>query len=293
MICSFPVTPPQTPIPSPLAPLPLWGCSSTHSPPHTYLPVLTFPYTRVWSFYRTKDLPSHWCQIRPSFATYVAGVLAPCMYTQTHIHVCLGRARPWVLSSAPDTSLLMTEWKNHIFQLCLSYRIPSSNVYFFLSVLILILYYMKRKKFMCTWVLMPTETRRGQWIPWSWSYRALWAAQRGPQDPSSGLLQWQHALLILLSHLSRPQCIYSPSNQNSMDLLCIVLFHESIGRLKKILQKWKKLFCLWFSLQTLVSCEEKKQRWLHVTVILLHQRYLVTTFIPRCPLLLEKKKTLL
>jgi hypothetical protein len=59
----------------PFSPLPLRG-----SPPVIHHSVLTppaYPYAGALSLHRTKDLSPHWCQIRPSSATYVAGAMEP------------------------------------------------------------------------------------------------------------------------------------------------------------------------------------------------------------------------
>jgi hypothetical protein len=58
-------------------PSPLWRCSSTHS----CLTSLTSPYAGAQSLHRTKGLPSHWCQIRPSSAPCESGAMDPSMYT--------------------------------------------------------------------------------------------------------------------------------------------------------------------------------------------------------------------
>jgi hypothetical protein len=42
---------------------------------------LPFPYTGASSLHRTKGLSSHWCQIRPSSAAYVAVAKSPSMCT--------------------------------------------------------------------------------------------------------------------------------------------------------------------------------------------------------------------
>jgi len=60
-------------------PLPLWGCSPTHS----CLSTLAFSYPGSSSFHRTKELPSQWCQRRQSSATYPVGV------TCVHFGWCL------------------------------------------------------------------------------------------------------------------------------------------------------------------------------------------------------------
>jgi hypothetical protein len=51
------------------------------SPTHSCLRVLEFPYAGSSSLHRTKGLPSHWCQIRPSSATYAARATGPSMCT--------------------------------------------------------------------------------------------------------------------------------------------------------------------------------------------------------------------
>ena len=58
----------KLPIPTP--PPFLWRCSPTH---HSCLTALAFPYAGASSLHQTKGLASHWCQIRPSSATYAAG----------------------------------------------------------------------------------------------------------------------------------------------------------------------------------------------------------------------------
>lgn len=37
---------------------------------------------------------------------------------------------------------------------------------------------------------VPAETKRGLWIPWSWSYKRLWAAELECWEPTSGAL-WE------------------------------------------------------------------------------------------------------
>ena len=41
----------------------------------------------------------------------------------------------------------------------------------------------------CTGVQLPTDARREHWIPWSWNYKWLLAAQCGYKKPSWGSLQ--------------------------------------------------------------------------------------------------------
>ena len=72
MLFPFPVFPPQPPYSKFLALLP-----SECSPPTHLLNATAFLYTGTSSLHRTKGLPSHRCQIRPSSATYAAGVIGP------------------------------------------------------------------------------------------------------------------------------------------------------------------------------------------------------------------------
>jgi hypothetical protein len=46
-----------------------------YPPTHSHLTALELPYTRPSSLHRTKGLSSHWCQIKLSPATYVAGAM--------------------------------------------------------------------------------------------------------------------------------------------------------------------------------------------------------------------------
>ena len=57
----------------------LLGCSHTPPPTHPCLKPLAFPYAGALSLHMAKVLPSHWCQIRSSSATYVAGAMGPFM----------------------------------------------------------------------------------------------------------------------------------------------------------------------------------------------------------------------
>jgi hypothetical protein len=68
---SFPSTSPLSPPPSP--------CLRESPPPLAY-PLLpqsgpAFPCSGSSSLHRTKGLPSQWCQIRQSYATYLAGAM--------------------------------------------------------------------------------------------------------------------------------------------------------------------------------------------------------------------------
>jgi hypothetical protein len=49
----------------------------SHPPTYSCLPSLAFPYTGALSLHRTKGLSSHWCQTRPSSATYAAEAMGP------------------------------------------------------------------------------------------------------------------------------------------------------------------------------------------------------------------------
>lgn len=63
---------PQCPHPFlPLSSLPLWGCSPTQ--PSSLPRQSSIPFYWGIKFYRTKGIPSHWCQIRQISATYVVG----------------------------------------------------------------------------------------------------------------------------------------------------------------------------------------------------------------------------
>jgi hypothetical protein len=58
--------------------LPLWRCSLTQPlPPHHPGIHYTVPST----LHRIKGLSSHWCQVRPSSATFAAEAMGPTMYT--------------------------------------------------------------------------------------------------------------------------------------------------------------------------------------------------------------------
>ena len=57
------------------------GASHTPKCTHFHLTDLAFPYPGASSLHRTKGLPSNWCQIRPSSATYAAGGMGPSMCT--------------------------------------------------------------------------------------------------------------------------------------------------------------------------------------------------------------------
>ena len=51
-----------------------------HPLTHSCLAALASCYARVPNLHRTKGLPSHWCQIRPSSATYVSWAMSPCIH---------------------------------------------------------------------------------------------------------------------------------------------------------------------------------------------------------------------
>jgi hypothetical protein len=44
-----------------------------HPPTHSCFPALAFSYSGALSLHWTKNLSSHWCQIRPSSVSYAAG----------------------------------------------------------------------------------------------------------------------------------------------------------------------------------------------------------------------------
>jgi hypothetical protein len=64
-----------------LSPLSLWGCS-----PHS----LAFPYSGSAHLHRTNGLPSQWCQIRQSSATYPGGAMRASMCTLLLVVYSLG-----------------------------------------------------------------------------------------------------------------------------------------------------------------------------------------------------------
>lgn len=73
----LPVSSPQTSIPSPTLSF-YEGAPQLTS--HSCLSALGFPYTETSSLHRTKSLPSHWCQIRPSSAMYASEAMGPCIF---------------------------------------------------------------------------------------------------------------------------------------------------------------------------------------------------------------------
>ena len=79
MLSPFLVSPLQNPYPI-LLPDALWGCFPTLSPTSTSPPWHS-PTTGASSLHRTKGIPSHWCQISQSCASYAAGAMAPSMCT--------------------------------------------------------------------------------------------------------------------------------------------------------------------------------------------------------------------
>jgi hypothetical protein len=73
MLSPFLGSPPQTPYPTPL---PFASKRVFLQPPtHSHLTPLASPFFGASSLHRTKCLPSHWCQMRPSSASYIAGAL--------------------------------------------------------------------------------------------------------------------------------------------------------------------------------------------------------------------------
>ena len=74
MIPYFFVTPPQTPhLTFTLSSLPFACRVLPHRPTLSVLTDPAFPYAGASVLHRTKGLPSHWCQTRPSSGTYVSG----------------------------------------------------------------------------------------------------------------------------------------------------------------------------------------------------------------------------
>ena len=92
MISPSLVTPLQPPfnLPSASYPLPLWGCSPTHSITYSNLTSPASPYSGASNLHRTKGLPFHWLQTRPSSATYVPGAMDPSLYTPWLVVKSLG-----------------------------------------------------------------------------------------------------------------------------------------------------------------------------------------------------------
>jgi hypothetical protein len=75
MISHFWITPPQTPhSTSVFSPTPFSSMTGLPHPPAFFAPP---PYAEASNLHRTKDLPSQWCQTRPSSATYVSEAMAP------------------------------------------------------------------------------------------------------------------------------------------------------------------------------------------------------------------------
>lgn len=72
----FPVSSPKPPYPT------LCYVSMSVFPqptPQSCLSTLAFPHTGAFNLHRTKSLPSHWYQIKPSSATYAVGAMGPSM----------------------------------------------------------------------------------------------------------------------------------------------------------------------------------------------------------------------
>jgi hypothetical protein len=72
MLSPFPVSPREIPF--------YEGAPPTHSPIHSCLPTLAFPYTGASNFLSTKGLSSYSCLTRASPATYSAGAMGSSMY---------------------------------------------------------------------------------------------------------------------------------------------------------------------------------------------------------------------
>ena len=72
----------KLPHPSPGFPPPLWFYVIVPPPTHPIcLTALAYLYAWVSNLHWTKDLPSHWCQIRSPSTIYVSGAMVPSMYT--------------------------------------------------------------------------------------------------------------------------------------------------------------------------------------------------------------------
>jgi hypothetical protein len=90
----FLASPPQ--IPDPIL-LPFVSKRLLPNPPiHSRLTLLAFPFSVASGLQRTKHLPSHCCQMRPSSSTYVAGAMELLMYTLRLLVKSLGALRDLV-----------------------------------------------------------------------------------------------------------------------------------------------------------------------------------------------------
>jgi hypothetical protein len=78
-VIPFPGFPSETPYA--MLPLPASMRVLLHLPTQSCLSALAFPYTGVSSLRRTKGVSSHWCQTRPSSATYAAWTMGSSMCT--------------------------------------------------------------------------------------------------------------------------------------------------------------------------------------------------------------------
>ena len=71
------------PIPSLLSPLPFVSMRVLIHPfTHSCLTPLSSPYAGISNLNKTKGLPCHCCQARPSSATYVSGIMDLSLYTE-------------------------------------------------------------------------------------------------------------------------------------------------------------------------------------------------------------------
>jgi hypothetical protein len=82
----LPGFPPKNPPSHAPFPLPLCGCFSPTHP----ITALAVPSADASNLHRTKGLPSNWCQMRPSFATYEAGT----MCGSPHVYSLVGGLVP-------------------------------------------------------------------------------------------------------------------------------------------------------------------------------------------------------
>jgi hypothetical protein len=82
MISPFLATPSQLPHLIPPPPFPFASMRVLlHPLPNSHLTALAFSYAGASKLNRTMGLPTHWCQTRPSSATYVSGAMYPSRYT--------------------------------------------------------------------------------------------------------------------------------------------------------------------------------------------------------------------
>jgi hypothetical protein len=103
------------------------------APTHSCLTTLALLYTGASSLHRTKDLPSHWCQIRPlqilqSFSlTLPLGSLFSVWWLAANIHICIGQDLADIYTRLLTAS---TSWHQQVsgFSVCMWDRSPVGTV---------------------------------------------------------------------------------------------------------------------------------------------------------------------